>query len=207
MEDGLLTAEPSDAPGSSSSLMRSDCSVEGHILTVPGLDAGSLLASYTYGCSNVEEEPLNAVACMDLEVQIASNSLQQPVVPMPVAGVADESGEFVMLAGAYCPNPLDDAGLLSFGGSVCYCAQLLAGNQMLLQLSLLMQMCLPFVLHSDATLLPAVLRLQGTFCSWHLLGVGLFCGYYDEVVMFDAECGSGADNQDAGILISAGCEN
>ncbi|GMH21162.1 hypothetical protein Nepgr_023004 [Nepenthes gracilis] len=33
----LLTAEPSDPPGSSPSLMRSDCSVEGHCLTIPGL--------------------------------------------------------------------------------------------------------------------------------------------------------------------------
>ncbi|GMH13957.1 hypothetical protein Nepgr_015798 [Nepenthes gracilis] len=58
---------------------------------------------------------------------------------------------------------------------------------------------------ADAALLPAELRLQGTVCSWHLLGAGLFCGYYDEVVMLDAECGSGADNQDAGILIPAEC--
>ncbi|GMH23528.1 hypothetical protein Nepgr_025371 [Nepenthes gracilis] len=33
----LLTAEPSDPPSSSPSLMRSDCSVEGHSLTIPGL--------------------------------------------------------------------------------------------------------------------------------------------------------------------------
>ncbi|GMH28233.1 hypothetical protein Nepgr_030076 [Nepenthes gracilis] len=107
----------------------------------------------------------------------------------PADAVLDEVWDllaFVMLAGAYCPNPLDDAGLLSFGGSVCYCAQLLAGNQMLLHLSLLMQMCLPFVLHSDATLLPAVLRLQGTFCSWHLLGVGLFCGFAVDSSLADA---------------------
>ncbi|GMH31793.1 hypothetical protein Nepgr_033637 [Nepenthes gracilis] len=52
----------SQGPKVDSSLMRSDCSVEGHILTVPGFGAGSLLASSTYGGSNVEEEPLNAVA-------------------------------------------------------------------------------------------------------------------------------------------------
>ncbi|GMH19825.1 hypothetical protein Nepgr_021666 [Nepenthes gracilis] len=54
-------------------MMRTDCSVEGHILTVPK------------ECD------------VDLDVQIASDSLQQPAVPMPVAGVADESGGVVSI--------------------------------------------------------------------------------------------------------------
>ncbi|GMH30419.1 hypothetical protein Nepgr_032262 [Nepenthes gracilis] len=53
--------------------MESDCSVEGHILTVPGLgECGA-----------------------DLEEQSASDSIQQSAVPMPVAGDADESGVVV----------------------------------------------------------------------------------------------------------------
>ncbi|GMH15545.1 hypothetical protein Nepgr_017386 [Nepenthes gracilis] len=68
----LLTAEPSDPPGSSPSLMRSDCSVEGHCLTIPGLgECGA-----------------------DLEELSASVSLQQP---MPAAGVADESDVVVSI--------------------------------------------------------------------------------------------------------------
>ncbi|GMH18537.1 hypothetical protein Nepgr_020378 [Nepenthes gracilis] len=74
----------------------------------------------------------------------------------------------------YCPNPLDAAGMLSLGRSVCWRAQLLAVNQLLLHLSLLMQMCLPFVLHSESLLCFLVLRLQRNRCDWHLLGVGLF---------------------------------
>ncbi|GMH13963.1 hypothetical protein Nepgr_015804 [Nepenthes gracilis] len=66
--------------------------------------------------------------------------------------------EFVMLAGAYCPNPLDAA---------------------------------------DAALLPAELRQQGTVCSWHLLGVGLFCGYVPDVLGFvvswDVRCCHGSE--------------
>ncbi|GMH16884.1 hypothetical protein Nepgr_018725 [Nepenthes gracilis] len=68
----LLTAEPSDPPGSSPSLMRSDCSVEGHSLTIPGLgECGA-----------------------DLEELSASVSLHQP---MPAAGVADESDVVVSI--------------------------------------------------------------------------------------------------------------
>ncbi|GMH04863.1 hypothetical protein Nepgr_006703 [Nepenthes gracilis] len=60
--------------------MRSDCSVEGHILTVLGLgECGA-----------------------DLEVQIASDSLQQPAMPMPVAGVADESDGVDSIPNFYC---------------------------------------------------------------------------------------------------------
>ncbi|GMH25897.1 hypothetical protein Nepgr_027740 [Nepenthes gracilis] len=71
----LLNGEPSDAPGSSSSLLRSYCSVEGHILTVPGLgECGA-----------------------DLEEQSASDSIQQSAVPMPVAGDAVESGVVVSI--------------------------------------------------------------------------------------------------------------
>ncbi|GMH21163.1 hypothetical protein Nepgr_023005 [Nepenthes gracilis] len=68
----LLTAEPSDPPGSSPSLMRSDCSVEGHCLTIPGLgECGA-----------------------DLEELSASASFQQP---MHAAGVADESDVVVSI--------------------------------------------------------------------------------------------------------------
>ncbi|GMH04918.1 hypothetical protein Nepgr_006758 [Nepenthes gracilis] len=91
----------SQGPEGDSSLMRSDCSVEGHILTVPELGAGPLFAntSSAYGGSIVEEELLNVVAymsgdcCADLEEHIVSESIQQIAVPLPVAGVSDESGE------------------------------------------------------------------------------------------------------------------
>ncbi|GMH15584.1 hypothetical protein Nepgr_017425 [Nepenthes gracilis] len=88
-------------PEVDSSLMRSECSVEGHFLTVPELGAGPLSAdtSSAHGCSNVDEELLNVVVCVsgdrcvDLEEQIDSESKQQFAVPLPVAGVSDESGE------------------------------------------------------------------------------------------------------------------
>ncbi|GMH31716.1 hypothetical protein Nepgr_033560 [Nepenthes gracilis] len=95
----------SKGPEVDSSLMRSDCSVEGHILTAPELGAGPLSAdtSSAPGGSNVDEELLNVVAsvsgdcCVDLEEQIDSESIQQFAVPLPVAGVSDESGEDFLL--------------------------------------------------------------------------------------------------------------
>ncbi|GMH21340.1 hypothetical protein Nepgr_023182 [Nepenthes gracilis] len=121
--------------------------------------------------------PLKAAAAPEKRSRVNGScwKAEDELVELCLAALPPEYCQFVMLAGAYCPNPLDAAGMLSIGRSVCWCAQLLAGNQVAMD------------------------------CRQNRVVLVLLLRDYDEVVMLDAECGSGADNQDAGILISAGC--
>ncbi|GMH04920.1 hypothetical protein Nepgr_006760 [Nepenthes gracilis] len=99
-------------PEVDSSLMRSECSVEGNIMTVPEFGAGphSADSSSDPSCSNADDELLNVVVCVsgdccvDLEEQIDSESIQQFAEPRPVAGVSAESGEIVQPGIAFLLN-------------------------------------------------------------------------------------------------------